>query len=314
MVRAARTRQSEWLADEPDLAAHEAAALVEAQRAGLLAPRLMAYASDDVGFGAPVVLMSFIEGEIELRPTNFQQWLGDLASQLASIHRHAADAFPWRFRSWVNRAILAPPEWSTVPRVWERAIELLLGAEPNSRPSSSTATTTRPTSCGAPAPSVASSTDQCCRGPAGVDVAHCRTNLAQMYGPDIADQFLDAYLEVADGLVTIRIGTSIPCWTCASPAELLWALAAVRAQHHRSGRTQATDRDVSRTCHSAIVSASTVDRIGCTARSPMRHWECCACLLTFDGGKHLHIQYVRRRKTQFARSADMRMAGAGPNS
>ena len=38
-----------------------------------------------------------------------------------------------------------------------------------------------------------------CRGPAGVDVAHCRTNLAQMYGPDSADRFLDAYLDIADG-------------------------------------------------------------------------------------------------------------------
>ena len=40
-----------------------------------------------------------------------------------------------------------------------------------------------------------------CRGPAGVDVAHCRTNLAQMCGPDSADRFLDAYREVADGFI-----------------------------------------------------------------------------------------------------------------
>ena len=35
-----------WLANEPDLAAHEAAALNEAQKAGLAAPRLVAYAAD----------------------------------------------------------------------------------------------------------------------------------------------------------------------------------------------------------------------------------------------------------------------------
>ena len=52
----------EWLADEPDLATHEAAALEEAQKAGLRAPSLAAYSSDDIGFGAPVALMSFIEG------------------------------------------------------------------------------------------------------------------------------------------------------------------------------------------------------------------------------------------------------------
>jgi aminoglycoside phosphotransferase (APT) family kinase protein len=191
----------EWLTDEPDLAAHEAAALEEAERAGLMAPRLIAYASDDVGFGAPVVLMSFIEGEIELRPSSFPRWLGDLASQLASIHRHAADAFPWRFRSWVNRAILAPPEWSTVPRVWERAIELLLGAEPNSRPVF-IHRDYHPTNVLWRAGAISGVVDwiNACRGPAGVDVAHCRTNLAQMFGLDTADQFLDAYLEVADGI------------------------------------------------------------------------------------------------------------------
>ena len=190
----------EWLADEPDLAAHEAAALAEAQRAGLLAPRLVAYASDEVGFGAPVVLMSFIEGEIELRPASFQQWLGDLAGQLAAIHRHAADAFPWRFRSWVNRANLAPPEWRTIPRVWERAIDLLLGAEPDSRPVF-IHRDYHPTNVLWRAGAMSGVVDwiNACRGPAGVDVAHCRTNLAQMYGPDTADQFLDAYLKVADG-------------------------------------------------------------------------------------------------------------------
>ncbi len=106
----------EWLAAEPDLASHEAAALDEAQRAGLPAPRLVAYADDDVGFGAPVVLMSFIEGAVELRPADFPGWLRALAAQLAAIHRCPADGFPWRFRSWVNRAALVTPAWSATPR------------------------------------------------------------------------------------------------------------------------------------------------------------------------------------------------------
>ena len=139
----------EWLADEPDLAAHEAAALDEAQQAGLPAPRLVAYAANDVGFGAPVVLMTFIEGGIELRPVDFRGWLQSLAEQLAMIHQHEANAFPWRFRSWVNRAALAPPPWSRSPHVWERAIEFWLKAEPESRACSSTVTITPPMSCGA---------------------------------------------------------------------------------------------------------------------------------------------------------------------
>src|SRR5262245_34445970 len=47
---------AEWLAEEPDLSAHEAAALMEAEHAGLRAPRLVAHASEDAGFGMPMLL------------------------------------------------------------------------------------------------------------------------------------------------------------------------------------------------------------------------------------------------------------------
>lgn len=189
-----------WLAAEPDLAAHEAAALEEAQQAGLRAPKLVAYSSNDVGFGAPVVLMTFIAGHIELCPANFQQWLSGLAGQLAAIHQHTAEAFPWRFRSWVEKATLAPPKWTTVPRVWERAIESVRRAEPDSQ-SVFIHRDYHPTNVLWHKGAVSGVVDwvNACRGPAGVDVAHCRTNLAQMFGPAAADQFLDTYLEVADG-------------------------------------------------------------------------------------------------------------------
>jgi aminoglycoside phosphotransferase (APT) family kinase protein len=144
--------------------------------------------------------MTFIAGHIELRPVNFQQWLSGLAGQLAAMHQHTAEAFPWRFRSWVEKATLAPPQWTTVPRVWERAIELVLRAEPNSQ-SVFIHRDYHPTNVLWHQGAVSGVIDwiNACRGPAGVDVAHCRTNLAQMFGPAAADQFLAAYLEAADG-------------------------------------------------------------------------------------------------------------------
>jgi uncharacterized protein involved in copper resistance len=36
-----------------------------------------------------------------------------------------------------------------------------------------------------------------CVGPAGVDVAHCRLNLAMMHGVAEANEFLDAYIDTA---------------------------------------------------------------------------------------------------------------------
>ena len=189
-----------WLAEEPDLASHEAAALAAAQGAGLPAPALVAYAADDVGFGAPVVLMSFVAGAVELRPADFQGWLRGLAGGLAAIHRHPADSFPWRFRSWVNRQALAVPAWSAAPRAWARAIECWLKGAPEAH-AVFLHRDYHPTNVLWRGSAVSGVVDwiNACRGPAGVDVAHCRTNLATMYGPEAADGFLAAYREFADG-------------------------------------------------------------------------------------------------------------------
>ena len=189
-----------WLADEPDLAAHEAAALEEAQRAGLRAPRLVAYASEEAGFGAPIVLMSFLEGRIDLRPADFPAWLNGLASELAIIHQHPARDLAWRYKTWVDKAHLAPPQWTPIPKVWERAIALALGPEPGA-PAVFIHRDYHPTNVLWQAGAVSGVVDwiNACRGPAGVDVAHCRTNLSLMYGPPAADQFLDAYQALARG-------------------------------------------------------------------------------------------------------------------
>jgi aminoglycoside phosphotransferase (APT) family kinase protein len=191
---------SAWLADEPDLAAHEAAALEEAQRAGLRAPSVIAHASGEVGFGAPVVLMSFMEGKIELQPVDFEGWLEGLAIELATIHQHAATTFQWRYASWVEREKLAIPTWSRSPHLWERAIELVCGAEPDAR-QVFIHRDYHPTNILWSQNTVSGVVDwiNACRGPAGVDVAHCRTNLAFMFGPSAADEFLKLYSEHAEG-------------------------------------------------------------------------------------------------------------------
>lgn len=183
-----------WLAEEPDLAHHEAAALEEAQKTGLQVPKLVAYSTSDVGFGAPVVLMSYLEGNVELCPANVQQWLNDLAEQLVLLHQHTVDAFPWRFQSWVEKADLVPPKWTTMPYIWERAIELVLSSEPVEQPVF-IHRDYHPANVLWHGGRVSGIVDwiNACQGSAGVDVAHCRTDLALIFGFTAADQFLDAY-------------------------------------------------------------------------------------------------------------------------
>ena len=52
----------DWLEEEPDLAEHEVSVLIEAQKAELLAPRLIAYAAEKSECGVPAVLMTFLSG------------------------------------------------------------------------------------------------------------------------------------------------------------------------------------------------------------------------------------------------------------
>jgi aminoglycoside phosphotransferase (APT) family kinase protein len=190
----------EWLADEPDLVAHEAAALEEAQKAGLRAPRILACSSEEVGFGAPVVLMSFIEGNVEIQPSDFHGWLDGLAGELSLVHQHRANTFGWCYLSWVDKTALAPPKWTAIPHVWERAIDLVLNTAPDVH-SVFIHRDYHPTNVLWRGGVVSGVVDwiSACRGPAGVDVAHCRINLAKMFGLLAANQFLDAYIEAADG-------------------------------------------------------------------------------------------------------------------
>ena len=188
----------QWLSEEPDLAAHEAAALNEADRANLHAPSLVAYSSDDVGFGVPVVLMTFIEGQSDLRPTNFSNWINALANELAAIHQHTALDFGWQYRSWVDQAALAKVSGANIPEIWEQAIDLWRRSKPIIQPVF-IHRDYHPLNVLWQNNRISGVVDwiNACRGPAGVDVAHCRTNLALMFGVPAADQFLAAYCQIS---------------------------------------------------------------------------------------------------------------------
>jgi len=190
----------EWLADEPDLAEHEAAVLEKVQSCGLRGPRMVAYSSDEVGFGAPVVLMSFVEGQIELRPSSPTEWLKELARELAAIHRCPVNNFKWQFKSWVIPSMLVVPAWTTIPKTWERAIELFQKGRPEFRPVF-LHRDYHPLNVLWNDGAISGVVDwiNACQGPASVDLAHCRTNLTTMYGIEAADKFLEYYCDLTGG-------------------------------------------------------------------------------------------------------------------
>lgn len=200
----------QWLRREPDLPFREARALKETQNCDVVAPKLIHFADHEVGFGAPVVLMSRLSGHVELRPDNLQNWITQLAGTLAQIHAHEAKNFDWNYTSWVDEANLRVPTWTKQSQLWQRAIELWRAGAPQEK-AVFTHGDYHPCNVLWRNDKISGVVDwvNACLGPRGVDVAHCRTNLAVLFGVEAADAFKSAYLAIAGG-------THHPFWDVAS--------------------------------------------------------------------------------------------------
>ena len=191
-----------WLADEPDLMAHEAAALETAAEAGLPAPRLIAFTDGDVGFGAPALLMTRLPGRVELMPADWTAWIEQLAGALARIHRQPAIGLGWSYFPWIDVSRASVPAWSSNPGAWQRALDIVRGPAPDA-PTVFIHRDYHPVNVLWQDGAISGIVDwvNACRGPASVDVAHCRGNLAFMYGAPFADAFLEAYTRASPGFV-----------------------------------------------------------------------------------------------------------------
>lgn len=212
-----RFTNSEWVRAEPDVAVREATSVQHATRAGLPAPELVATDRDGSYCGVPATLVTFLPGEVMLGPSEKNEWIKGLALAAARIHRVDAAGFRWKYRRYNDRDSLQVPRWSQHPEAWRKAIDVVQGPAPSYRecfvhrdyhPSNVLWMNGR----------VSGVVDwvNACRGPAGIDVAWCRHNLANLHGVSVADDFLAAYIEAAGKEFVYD-----PCWDLMSVVELL---------------------------------------------------------------------------------------------
>lgn len=193
---------AEWLHSEPDLARHEAACLERASRiSGVRTPDMIAFDETGERCGTPAVWMTHLEGQVVLQPPDMSGWLDGMAQALVRIH--AGDSsdlndFPWTYYSYCNAAILDTSTWSRHPDKWRLAAEFVQNDQP--------AYTKRFIHRDYHPANVLWSGDEVsgvvdwvngCVGPAGIDVGHCRVNLAQLYGVEAADEFMRRYCKYA---------------------------------------------------------------------------------------------------------------------
>lgn len=183
-----------WLREEPDLPRHERAALLLAHQKSLAAPRFLALEESGAVFGAPALLMSHCAGEIALFPANFAGYLEEMARVLAQIHAHEAPRWSWNWCSWTPADKIAVPAWTSRPALWRAALAVWRRGAPES-PRELLHRDFHPLNLLWKGDKISAVVDwpNACGGPAGADVAHCRVNLALLFGARAAAQFLAAY-------------------------------------------------------------------------------------------------------------------------
>jgi aminoglycoside phosphotransferase (APT) family kinase protein len=207
----------DWVRQEPDVAVREAASLKHAAKAGLPAPELVALDADGTECGVPATLVSKLPGKVILEPSDWKQWLQGLAGSATRIHRVDAGGFPWKYRRYNDGVALTVPPWSRRPEAWKKAIEIVEGKAPAYR-ECFVHRDYHPNNVLWDSGRVTGIVDWVngCRGPAGIDVAWCRHNLANLHGVSVADDFLTAYIAEAGSEFEYD-----PYWDLMSVVELL---------------------------------------------------------------------------------------------
>ncbi len=190
----------EWLTHHPDLAKHEAESLQLVQKLSISTPELVAYDESGEYGGYPAVLMSKCEGAINLHPINFFEWVAGMAHTLSQIHTLHNPSFEWTYFPYHEHESLIPPHWSSYQQEWERAIHYVSKRNPIENERYFIHRDYHPVNLLWKNNRISAVVDwvNACLGPRGIDVGHCRLNLALLYGTEVADQFLQSYLERND--------------------------------------------------------------------------------------------------------------------
>jgi aminoglycoside phosphotransferase (APT) family kinase protein len=210
-----------WDRDDPDYTAHrEATILALLADAAVPTPALVAADPDGAACDVPALLLTRLPGRPP-GPTAAGQpsFLAQLAGALAAIHAvngRAHQLVP-AYRTYVRLDRLTMPAWVPPTRTWRRAFELAVAPAPESprcfihrdyHHHNTLWARGRLTG-------VVDWT-QASWGPASVDVAHMRWNLAWDYGVPAAEEFLAIYQTLTAGTIPHR-----PYWDVVTVIDLV---------------------------------------------------------------------------------------------
>lgn len=188
----------EWVNKSPDLALHEAVSLQCAKNIDIPTPELIAFDEKGIDTIYPTVLMTLLSGKVDIEPVKRNHWIDGLAKTLSIIHT-ADIQMPWHYYTYNKVAELEEPSWSKNPKLWGRAFEILKGENPKTK-YRFIHRDYHPTNVLWGNYQVSGIVDwvNSCMGPMGIDLGHCRLNLALLISVNVADEFLNRYIKVTE--------------------------------------------------------------------------------------------------------------------
>jgi aminoglycoside phosphotransferase (APT) family kinase protein len=138
--------------------------------------------------------MSKLSGRVELEHLRADARLAQLADALATIHAVDPADHGWNFDPWYDIRKARPPSWTRWPGEWERAIAFVADGS-TGRERCFLHRDYHPTNVLWESGDISGIVDwpNACVGPREVDIAHCRWNLAALYGLAATDSFLKLY-------------------------------------------------------------------------------------------------------------------------
>jgi aminoglycoside phosphotransferase (APT) family kinase protein len=165
----------------------------------LPAPRSIAIDAHGFHSGEAAHLMTLVPGEVDLARVDDAS-LTTLARVLAAVHDLRPAGQPRNYQSWAWSAKYVVPDWAQDRAAWERAFAVL-AQDPPPYDGTFLHRDFQPRNVLWTGPAVTGIVDwvETSWGPAWLDVAHCRTNLAITHGTEVADRFGAAYERLTGG-------------------------------------------------------------------------------------------------------------------
>jgi aminoglycoside phosphotransferase (APT) family kinase protein len=212
---------------------NEVAALgvLAASELGVPVPELVGADTTGDGCGAPALLMTRLAGRDTLTPRDLDEFVVALASTLHAVH---AVTLPPNalspYHPWIA-SVTVPPPWTSQHALWERAMQIAHAPLPACEPIF-LHRDFHPGNVLWRRGRVSGLVDwtHACRGAAAADVAHCRMNLAVLFGVDVADVFAERYGPV-DDLAVYDVAALVGAAADGPPEVWRW---------HDAGRTDIT--------------------------------------------------------------------------